>query len=81
MIRQNRVKSVPYMALSAALLGCAQPTSFTSREILFLDDYLERFSTHIEIKSELSTQIQETFWINSDSDAPATPYSRKPAAV
>ncbi len=64
---------------AAVLLACAQPTSFTGREILFLDDYLERFSARIEIKDELSTQITETFWINPDADTPATPYSRKPA--
>ena len=64
---------------AAVLLACAQPTSFTGREILFLDDYLERFSSRVEIKDELSTQITETFWINPDADAPATPYSRKPA--
>ena len=78
-VPEETERSLQDVYYAAALLGCAQPTSFTSREILFLDDYLERFSAHIEIKSELSTQIQETFWINSDSDAPATPYSRKPA--
>jgi hypothetical protein len=63
---------------AAILLGCAQPTSFTGREVLFLDAYLERFSEQVEADSENSEEATVTFWIDPESDMPATPYSRKP---
>ena len=63
---------------AAVLLGCAQPTSFTGREVLFLDNYLERFSERVETGGESSEEGAVTFWIDPESDTPATPYSRRP---
>ncbi len=63
---------------AAVLLGCAQPASFTAREILFLDAYLERFSKQIDSNRDKTNQHPVVFWIDPARDAPATPYSRKP---
>ena len=63
---------------AAILLGCAQPTSFTSREVIFLDAYLERFSERVDTHHGDPAGSPVTFWIDPDSDAPATPYARKP---
>lgn len=63
---------------AAVLLGCAQPASFTAREILFLDAYLERYSSQIDSNRDKTGQNPEMFWIDPARDAPATPCSRKP---
>ncbi len=63
---------------AAVLLGCAQPASFTAREILFLDAYLERFSSQIDSNRDKPDRNPEMFWIDPVRDAPATPCSRKP---
>ncbi|MDR0576783.1 MAG: hypothetical protein LBI87_04465 [Candidatus Accumulibacter sp.] len=65
---------------AAILLGCAQPTSFTGREVLFLDTYLERFSERVDTGGDVPAGSPVTFWIDPESDAPATPYSRRPPA-
>jgi hypothetical protein len=62
---------------AAILLGCAQPTSFTGRDVYYLDTYLERFSEQVDTDVEMPEGSAVTFWINPESDAPATPYSRK----
>ncbi len=63
---------------AAVLLGCAQPASFTAREIVFLDAYLERFSGKIDSNRDKPERNAEMFWIDPTRDAPATPCSRKP---
>lgn len=62
---------------SAILLGCAQPTSFTSREIDFVAAYLEHAVDLIDLTHEDATQA--TFWIDPLHDAAAMPLSRKAA--
>ncbi len=63
---------------AAVLLGCAQPASFTAREILFLDAYLESFSSQIDSNRDKPDRNPVMFWIDPMRDAPATPCSRKP---
>lgn len=63
---------------AAVLLGCAQPASFTAREIVFLDAYLERFSSQIDSNRDKPDRNPVMFWIDPARDAPATPCSRKP---
>jgi hypothetical protein len=82
--RQGVAQAVPQGAArsprdeyhAAILLGCAQPTSFTSREIFFLEAYAERFAGEIDV-DHVRGDSPVAFWIDPDSDAPATPYSRK----
>ncbi len=62
---------------AAVLLGCAQPASFTARELLFLDTYLERFSSQIDSNRDKPDRSPVMFWIDPLRDAPATPCSRK----
>jgi hypothetical protein len=61
---------------AAILLGCAQPTSFTSREIFFLEAYVDRFVQEIDV-DDVRPDSPVAFWIDPDSDVPATPYGRK----
>ena len=55
---------------SAILLGCAQPTSMTPPEVLFLAAYLERFAGQIE-PLPATTAAAGTFWIDPVRDGPA----------
>ena len=68
---------------STVLLGCAQPASFSSREVHFVAGYLERFAHYVETLSAGADNKcppdHAEFWIDSTRDAPANPCSRKPA--
>lgn len=64
---------------AAVLLGCAQPASFTSREINFVGAYLGRFSDAIEPADASAAQTSAAFWIDPAQDATAFACSRKMA--
>jgi hypothetical protein len=66
---------------AALLLGCAQPASFTSREIGFVADYLKYFANHAEIRLEGPQESPGTFWIHSRHDTPPYACSRKTAPL
>lgn len=70
--------SLKRMYFSALLLGCAQPTSFSSREIDFVADYLRRFLDEIDFARPAQIDEAETFWIATERDVPATASARKP---
>lgn len=66
--------------LQACLLACAQPASFTSREISFTVDYIARFSSRAAfIPLSQAADAEGVFWIHPDRDVPPTSFSRKPA--
>jgi hypothetical protein len=71
--------SLQQIYCAALLLGCAQPASFTSREIAFVADYLVRFTDRAEPFTDATPDSQGTFWIHSLHDAPAFACSRKTA--
>ena len=62
---------------STILLGCAQPASFTSREVHFVATYLEHFSDHIDSSDIAAAKTPATFWIDPAHDAPAVACARK----
>ena len=64
---------------SALLLGCAQPASFTSREVEFVADFLDRFSDQIEWFHEAPEKLSATFWIDPAHDVAAFACARKSA--
>ena len=64
---------------SAALLGCAQPSAFTSCEIVFVADYLERFVSQANPGNEIPPNSPAVFWIDPLQDTPPTACARKPA--
>jgi hypothetical protein len=64
---------------AALLLGCAQPASFTSREIAFVAEYLKRFADRAEPLPEAAPESPGAFWIHSLRDTPAFACSRKTA--
>jgi hypothetical protein len=66
---------------AAVLLGCTQPTSFSSRDVFFLNKYFERFSEQVDMNVDDPAGNPVMFWINPESDTSATPYSRKPPAA
>lgn len=72
--------SIQGIYASAVLLGCAQPASFTSREIDFAATYLDRFAERLAFVQDDAAKQEATarFWIDPNSDAPAIPYARKP---
>ena len=59
---------------SAALLGCAQPASFTSSEVDFVATYLKSFAELVDL--DLGTTAR--FWIDPTRDAPPIACARKP---
>jgi hypothetical protein len=77
-VPEKATRSIKDEYFAAILLGCAQPTSFSGRDVFFLDKYLERFSEHVDTNVDNPLGNPGAFWINLESDAPATPYSRKP---
>lgn len=65
--------------LRACLLACAQPASFTSREISLVVDYIQRFSGRATILPHSRAQTAEgVFWIDAGRDTPPTSASRRP---
>ena len=64
---------------SALLLGCAQPASFTSREVEFVAEYLDRFANQIEWFHEAPEKLSATFWIDPAHDVAAFACARKSA--
>jgi hypothetical protein len=62
---------------SAILLGCAQPTSMTPPEVLFLAAYLECFADQIEPLPAAAAPAAGSFWIDPERDLPAISCSRR----
>ena len=77
---EGEQSSLQEVYFSALLLGCAQPASFTSREIDFVADYLQRFSSCVEPLSNAASESAGTFWVAPLRDAPAFACSRKTVA-
>ncbi len=71
--------SVQDIYQSALLLGCAQPDSFTAREIGFIAAYLQRFAHCVEPPGKIVPDNAAGFWIDLLRDSPALPCTRKPA--
>lgn len=74
--------SLQHVYYSSVLIGCAQPTSFTPREIDFIAAYLERFAEQVESRPEAAhgadPEHNGLFWIDPQRDAPAFAWARKP---
>lgn len=74
--------SLQHIYFSANLIACAQPASFTPREIDFTAAYLERFAEHAESLPQdeaLGRSDQHSlFWIDPHGDEPAIAWVRKP---
>ncbi|MDR3221355.1 MAG: hypothetical protein LBU46_05005 [Candidatus Accumulibacter sp.] len=80
-VPEKSTHSIKDEYFAAILLGCAQPTSFSSRDVFFLNRYLERFSEQVDTNIDDPAGNPVIFWINPESDTSATPYARKlPAA-
>jgi hypothetical protein len=71
--------SLQHVYSSAILLGCAQPASFTSQEVILVADYLDRFANLIDLGESVAVESDATFWLDSARDAAPIPCSRKPA--
>ncbi len=71
---RDSLREVYYAAL---LLGCAQPASFTSREIAFVADYLGNFAGRAEALPATDAGRPGAFWIHSSQDGPAFACARK----
>jgi hypothetical protein len=66
--------------LRALLLSCAQPASFTSREIDLIVEYTRRFGNRAGIVAAGKHADGEgLFWVDLDRDASPTAASRQPA--
>ena len=78
---EHTAKGVPasprQIYYTTVLLGCAQPSSFNSREIAFVADYLEIFSDQTDTGQERSIDLPAAFWLDTTCDAPATACARK----
>jgi hypothetical protein len=79
-IPEGAIRSIRDEYFAAVLLGCAQPSAFTAREIYFLGKYIERFCEQVDVGIDDLPEDRTPFWIDPESDTPAIPYSRKPPA-
>lgn len=77
---EGELYSLQQIYFSALLLGCAQPASFTSREISFIADYVKRFADYAAPLTETAQTSTSAFWIDPARDAPPFATSRKAAA-
>ncbi|MCP5269287.1 MAG: hypothetical protein H6943_09645 [Zoogloeaceae bacterium] len=65
--------------LQTLLLSCAQPASFTSREIDLVFEYTQRFGGHAKFFTDGTLSCADgSFWIDPGRDAPPTASSRRP---
>lgn len=64
---------------AAVLLGCAQPASFTSREIAFVAECLVRLAGLVDPIDERAKDSPGAFWVDAGRDAPAFACARKTA--
>lgn len=65
--------------LRACLLACAQPASFTSREIGLVVDYIRRFASRATpLPQPQAAGAEGVFWIDLGRDAPPTAAGRRP---
>ncbi|HEX5804066.1 MAG TPA: hypothetical protein VFY24_13655 [Azospira sp.] len=72
--------TVADLYLRACLLACAQPASFTSREIGLAVDYIRRFASRAAfLAGDRLKEAEGVFWIDPDRDAPPTSAARRPA--
>ncbi len=62
---------------ATVLLGCAQPASFTSREIAFIAEYLELFSDQTDPGQDSCADSSNCFWVNTLQDSQAEACARK----
>ena len=69
--------SVHTLYFSVVLLGCAQPASFTSNEIDFVAQYLNRFADQVDPEDRNKPADVNGFWIDPASDAPPVASARK----
>ncbi|MBK8524751.1 MAG: hypothetical protein IPL58_12070 [Betaproteobacteria bacterium] len=67
--------------LRTLLLACAQPASFSSREIDLVVEYINRFGIRAEFlpSPTENPEAEGIFWIDPDRDAPPTASSRQAA--
>lgn len=85
--------TLQHVYYAAVLIGCAQPSAFTPREIDFIAAYLERFADEIEPLAGGGAKIAEAaeateigddpgglFWIDPLRDAAGFAWARKPPA-
>lgn len=75
----GETNSLQHIYLSALLMGCAQPDSFTSREIAFIAGYLQLFAHRVDAPSEFALESASAFWVDLKRDSPAFPCARKTA--
>lgn len=82
--------TLQHVYYAAVLIGCAQPSAFTPREIDFIAAYLERFADEVEPLAGGGAKIAEIteigdepgglFWIDPLRDAAGFAWARKPPA-
>ena len=78
-VPKNEVKSLQEIYYSAILLGCAQPASLSSAEVVFVAINVGQFAKHIELINDSEADTPAAFWIDPAKDSPAVACTRKPA--
>jgi len=73
----NSERSLEKLYFSALLLGGAQPATFTSKEVDFTADLLDRLIDQVDVSRPAQPDDTAAFWIESGRDAPATACARK----
>jgi len=63
--------------LTALLLHCAQPASFSSQELEFIADYVSRGADLVALTDTVPTDRRALFWVDQTRDLPAQPLSRR----
>lgn len=70
--------SIERTYLTSLLLSVVQPASFTSRELEFIGQYIERCAGAVHLFAETPVGHGGIFWIDPDRDAPPHALARRP---
>lgn len=71
-------RRIEQIYLSNLLAAVAQPASFTSQELEFISQYIDRCTPVVQLSEEAPAGHEGVFWIDPDRDAPAHALTRRP---
>lgn len=70
-------RRIDHIYLDSLLLAAAQPASFTSRELEFIEQFVGASSAAVELVEDSPPGGTGVFWVDPERDAPAQALSRR----
>ncbi|HZX30023.1 MAG TPA: hypothetical protein VFF03_01600 [Rhodocyclaceae bacterium] len=70
-------RSIEHIYLASLLLSVVQPASFTSLELEFIGEYIERCADGVKLTNGAPSGRRGVFWIDQERDAPPNALNRR----